>query len=116
MGVWTIDLYETRAGRRPVQEFMDQLPPDARAKLARSFDLLERFGLTLTPPYLRKVGDHVWELRTTFGGIAYRILLFGMEGGRLVLSHATAKKSMKLKASDIRLTERRRREYIGERR
>jgi len=39
--VWEIEYYETRRGKCPVQEFIDYLDNRAKAKIARTIDLLE---------------------------------------------------------------------------
>jgi hypothetical protein len=78
-----VEMYVSGTGRQPLDAFMGALPTKARAKVARVIDLLERFGLSLGPPHLKKVTNHLWELRTTFGGSAYHILLFRGDGDKL---------------------------------
>lgn len=50
---WEIEFYETADGEIPVKEFIDKLPPKARAKVARAIDLLEEYGLELKAPHVK---------------------------------------------------------------
>jgi hypothetical protein len=45
--VWEIEYLETAKGRLPVQEFIDSLDTRSKAKIARTLDLLEQFGIKL---------------------------------------------------------------------
>jgi hypothetical protein len=42
---WEIEYFETGKGRCPVQEFIDSLDTRSKAKIARTLDLLEEFGI-----------------------------------------------------------------------
>jgi len=48
--VWTIEYYESAAGKRPVEEFIDSLDAGSQARITRTFDLLEEFGIRLDMP------------------------------------------------------------------
>jgi hypothetical protein len=48
---WEIEYFETGKGRCPVQEFIDTLDTRSKAKIARTLDLLEEFGIKLGMPY-----------------------------------------------------------------
>jgi hypothetical protein len=47
---WGVEYYETRRGKCPVREFIDHLDIKAKAKIARTIDLLEQFGIDLEMP------------------------------------------------------------------
>jgi hypothetical protein len=47
--VWNIEYYQTANGKFPVEEFIDSLDVKSRARVARTLDLLEEFGIN--PPF-----------------------------------------------------------------
>ena len=59
---WEIEYFETGKGRCPVQEFIDTLDTRSKAKIARTLDLLEEFGIKLGMPYAKHVEGDLWEL------------------------------------------------------
>jgi phage-related protein len=71
---WEIEYFETGKGRCPVQEFIDSLDTRSKAKIARTLDLLEEFGIKLGMPYAKHVEGDLWELRTRAGSNQYRII------------------------------------------
>jgi hypothetical protein len=64
---WKIEYFETAKGKCPVQEFIDSLDTRSKAKIARTLDLLEEFGIKLGMPYAKHVEGDLWELRTRAG-------------------------------------------------
>jgi hypothetical protein len=73
-----IRFWQTKSGREPVYEFMNEQPSDAFAKMAKSIDHFEEQGLKLLanskrlaplPPY-----RGLYELKIDFKGIFYRII------------------------------------------
>jgi hypothetical protein len=57
---WEIEYFETERGRCPVQEFIDSLDARSKAKIARTLDLLEEFGVRLGMPYAKHVEGDLW--------------------------------------------------------
>ena len=45
--MWEIKYYQSPDGSYPVKEFIDSLNVKAKAKVARTIDLLEEFGIDL---------------------------------------------------------------------
>jgi hypothetical protein len=74
--MWEVEYYETRRGECPVQDFMDYLDNRAKAKIARTIDLLGKFGIHLGRPYVEHVEGKLRELRTRVGTNRYRIIYF----------------------------------------
>jgi hypothetical protein len=58
--VWNIEYYESAAGKRPVEEFIDSLDAGSQARIARTLDLLEEFGIRLGLPYASHLEKHLW--------------------------------------------------------
>lgn len=92
MGEWTLDYYETLAGRCPVAEYLDALDSRDANAIARRLDLLEEFGTALAAPYVKHLRGKLWELRVK-GRVQHRILYCAMSGQTIVLLHAFVKKT-----------------------
>ena len=110
--VWEIQYFETANGRRPVQEFVDALDARSKAKIARTLDLLEEFGVKLGMPYAKHVEGDMWELRTRVGSNQYRIIYFLFAGGAFILLHGFLKKSGQIPQRDLRMARDRRTEFL----
>ncbi|HLP49145.1 MAG TPA: type II toxin-antitoxin system RelE/ParE family toxin [Candidatus Kapabacteria bacterium] len=77
---WTIEFYKTKTGKIPVKEFLDSLNPRQAANVIEAIDLLKTFGLQLREPYVKTVGDKLFELRIKDLDGIYRIFYFAASG------------------------------------
>jgi phage-related protein len=112
---WHIEYYESAAGRSPVEEFVDSLDAKSRARVARTLDLLEEFGVSLGMPYARHLEKQLWELRVRHGRNRYRIIYFLYTAQTIVLLHGLTKKTGPVPRTDLRIAESRRGEYLSRR-
>ena len=84
-----IDYYRTARGNSPVKEFLDALPPKLQAKNFRELELLAEFGISLPPPYAKRLRGKetsgLWELRVKLASDITRIFYFFPMGNRVVL-------------------------------
>lgn len=104
--------YTMRNGRQPVREYIDSLDKKMQAKTFRSIALLEEFGNELRPPDSKHLEEGVFELRTSMGGTAGRVLYFFFDGGEIVLTHGFLKKSQKTPRREIERAMRYREDYL----
>ncbi|MBI2829606.1 MAG: type II toxin-antitoxin system RelE/ParE family toxin [Chloroflexi bacterium] len=111
--MWNIEYYESTTGRRPVGEFIDSLDAKARARVARTLDLLEEFGIGLGMPYARHLEKQLWELRIRHGRNRYRIIYFSHVEQTFVLLHGFAKKTGPVPRADIKTAESRLDDYLS---
>ncbi len=74
--MWNIEYYQSGAGRFPVEDFVDSLDTKSKARIARTLDLLQEFGINLGMPYARYLEKQLWELRVRHGRSQYRIIYF----------------------------------------
>ena len=114
--MWEIGYYQTEKGRFPVAEFIDSLDAKSKAKIARTLDLLEQFGIELGMPYAKYLEEQLWELRTQYGRNRYRIIYFLASGQTFVLLHGLIKKSGPIPRRDIELAKTRRDDYLSKER
>ena len=113
--MWNIEYYQSEAGRSPVAEFIDSLEAAAKARVARTLDLLEEFGIELGMPYAKHLEKQLWELRVRQARNRYRIIYFLASGQTFVLLHGLTKKTGPVPRSDLETAERRRDDYLSRR-
>lgn len=111
-----INLYRTEIGKCPVEEFLDTLSNKEYEKVHWVFDLIESQN-QISTEYLKKLvnSDNIWEIRARHGNNAYRFLGF-FDGSELILlNHAFQKKSQKTPQKEIKIAEKRKKEYLNRR-
>jgi len=114
--MWEIEYYEDSEGQQPVKEFIDALDIKAKAKVARTIDLLEEFGINLSMPYAEHIEGNLWELRARLSNKRYRIIYFLNTGKVFVLLHGFVKKTQKLSKNDLELALKRLKYYKSRKR
>ena len=110
---WNIEYYRSASGKVPVKEFIDSLDAKSKARVARTLDLLEEFGIQLGMPYAEYLRKQLWELRIRLGRNRYRIIYFLFNGKTFILLHGFAKKTDAVPKSDLEIAENRRDEYLS---
>ena len=59
--------------------------------------------------------DAIWEVRVAFGGDIFRLLGFIENGQFVMLNHAFQKKTQKTPRQEIKIAEKRKRDYLKKR-
>ncbi len=90
---WSIEYYQSGNGKYPVEEFIASLEKKSQARIARTLDLLEEFGIGLGMPYTRYLEKQLWELRVRLGRNRYRIIYFLTTGKTFIMLHGLSKKT-----------------------
>src|SRR3989344_6610853 len=102
---WDIIYYESLSGDVPVYNFIENLSPIAKSKVANTFDLLTEYGIKLGLPHVKKLtGTELWELRILGGG-SIRILYIAISGKNFLLLHGFKKKKDRTPTKEIRVAE-----------
>lgn len=113
--------FERSDGTVPVREFLQGLS-DARheTKIVSWLLELEQKNLSLREPFVKPLGEGLWELRIRHGHFWYRVLFFYHADGEIVLTNAFRKETEKTPAAELdrarearRLYERFRNRYPG---
>lgn len=95
-----------------VLDFLNRLDSKVRAKIMYN---VSRSKYVIDPELFKKLGDtDIWEFRTLYNGIQYRIFAFwDSDGDALVVTtHAIVKKTQKTPSREIRRAEEIRRIYF----
>jgi len=109
---WDVDFYEKENGEVPVGEFLSSLTFKDRAKVLRSIQLLEEFGIELKGPHCDHLGDGIYELRAKVSSNIQRVLYFHYENGRFILTHGFTKKTQKTPPREIDLAKKYRADFL----
>lgn len=109
---FTVEFYETAAGKCPVGDFLDGLkasdPDDFAAVLAGLAKL--RNHQYHREPLSKSLGEGLFELRHV-GKLNTRVLWFFMKSRRIVLVHAIRSKGQAIPARDLDTARGRMREW-----
>src|SRR5216117_2203911 len=99
---FAVEFYETDAGRRPVQEFLETLmasdPGDFAAVLAGLAKLRNR--QYHREPLTKALDDGLFELRHV-GKLNMRVLWFFVKGRRIIAVHGIRNKGRAIPARDL---------------
>ena len=112
----SVEYYQSGNGKYPVEAFIVSLEAKSQARIARTLDLLEEFGIELGMPYARYLEKQLWELRVRLGRNRYRIIYFLPTGKTFILLHGFSKKTEVVPRADLEIANNRREEYLSRRR
>lgn len=105
--------YQTDFGDKPVEEFLAQLAPPARAKIVRTLEMLRTIPNVPGKFWQKMSGSgNLWEVRTEYGGNIYRILAITAKDNRVILLHGFQKKSQKTPRQDMEIAQQRQKRYF----
>lgn len=83
-------------------EFLYDIDERARRKILFN---IERARERLDPRLFKKLDEHIWELRTEYNGIQYRLLAFWYKRGdrlaMVITTHGFVKKTDKVPGKEI---------------
>jgi phage-related protein len=97
-----------------VVEFLDNLDEKARKKVYYN---LKKAQFINDPEVLKKLNNEIWEFRTKYKGIQYRLLAFWdkTENTVVICTHGFVKKTQKTPVQEINKAESIRKEYFNSR-
>jgi len=110
--MWEIVYYTTSNGSVPVREFIGTLSGKEAAKVDYYIIKLKKAGFKVGPPHIKKIKGKIWELRVK-GHNQYRILFFAVAGKKIVLLHGFTKKRQRTLLTDINISLRRMKIFLG---
>src|SRR5712691_4322554 len=108
-----IIFYKTDLGDKPVEEFLQNLDPAARAKIVRTLEMLRTLPVVPSKFWRKMSGaQNLWELRIEYAGNIYRVLATTAKGNRLILLHGFQKKTQKTPRQDMEIAQQRQKQYF----
>jgi phage-related protein len=107
-----IIFFKTDFGNKPVEEFLTNLEPAARAKVVRTLELLREQQIVPSKFWKKLSGTNLWEVRVEYAGNIYRLLAATAKGNRVILLHGFQKKSQKTPRQDMEIAEQRQKRYL----
>ena len=86
------------------EAFMQSLPVKVRAKILYNIMVAQHEN---DPELFKKLNDNIWEFRTRFNGMAYRLFAFWDKDIRamVIATHGLIKKTQKTPPNEIRRAE-----------
>lgn len=106
-----IRYYRFESGRCPVKEFIDSFSEKIVSKIFWSLELIESID-NVPKEYFKKITRNIWEIRVQFANNIYRLLGFFDEKNLVILNHAFTKKTQKTPKKEIKIAEKRRKDYL----
>lgn len=109
--MWTVQ-YDAR-----LEEWLDGLPSDIKARVTRIVEMLVSFGPhNVREPYVKHIEGHkkLFEIRAKGKDGIARVFYFTASGRRIILLHGFMKKTEKTPKQEIEIAQSRMREVMNE--
>ena len=109
-----VNFYKTISGKSPIKEFLDSLPGKQVQKITWVLEIIEESRI-VPKQYFKKLvnTDDIWEVRVISSSTIFRLLGF-FDGNELViLTNGFVKKTQKTPLKEIKLAEKRKKDYLA---
>ena len=112
----TISFYRTASGKCPVEDHLDSLSIAETTKIAWVLKLIREID-KIPSKYFKKLVNtkDIWEVRIDVGRNTFRLLGFFHGRELIILTNFFQKKTQKTPLNEIKLAEKRKKEYLGRR-
>ena len=112
-----IIFYHLENGKCPVEDYLESLSSKQVEKVFFVLDLIENIDI-VPRKFFKKLEatDDIWEVRIQHGNNIFRLFGFFDCRDLVVLNHALTKKNRKISRKDIKIAERRKKDYFSRRR
>jgi len=101
MATTTIYYYITTSGKNIVREYIISLQKEQQAKVRRTLQLINEYGLSSAIPHIKKLsGTPLWEIRI-LGKDNIRILYVTPSSNSILVLHGFNKKTQKTSPKEI---------------
>ena len=104
-----VRFYQLPTGREPVRDWLRSLAPEDRQAIGDDIRTVE-FAWPVGMPICRRMGDGLWEVRSTLPGGRIARVLSCVSGGSAVLLHGFLKTGQKTPPRELRLARTRRKD------
>ncbi|TGG90596.1 type II toxin-antitoxin system RelE/ParE family toxin [Natronospirillum operosum] len=103
--ILSVRFFCTAGGREPVRDFLRDQTAEDRKTIGTDIKAVQ-FGWPLGMPLVRKMGDDLWEVRSTINDGIVRVL-FTVVDSQMVLLHSFVKKDQKTPKKELKTAEQR---------
>ena len=110
---WTTEFYVDPAGSSPVEEFLDSLDHQTRARFRWSMEQLRARNVQTREPLARHLEGDLWELRESSRTDIYRIIYFFFTGRRIIFLHGFQKKTRRTPRGELETAQRRYEDFLA---
>jgi len=107
-----LSFWRSAMGREPLREWLRQLDKADRAIIGGDLRTLQ-FGWPIGMPLVRKLADHIWEVRSALSTRREARLLFSANERGIVVLSGFIKKSQKTPGTEIALARRRLKDLVS---
>lgn len=109
-----IIFYKTDSGNSPVEKSLDELTDNQVKKITWVLRLL-RENDNISSKYLKQLKntDNIWEVRVSAGKNNFRLLGFFHKKEFIILTNLFQKKTEKTPKKEIKLAEKRKKEFLS---
>lgn len=99
--------FRTDSGQMPVQQWLRRLDKTDRKAIGEDIRLVQ-FGWPLGMPLVRKMEEHLWEIRSRLSQRRIARILFTVSNRKMILLHGFIKKSQNTPKRELNLARNRR--------
>ena len=111
-----IKFYRTEAGKCYVEEYLNTLTDSQVSKITWVLKLIRELDTVPTKYFKELVNTQdIWEVRVGLGNNIFRILGFIENSELIILTNLFQKKTQKTPSKEIKLAEKRKKEYLNRR-
>jgi phage-related protein len=105
MAEWSIEFYTLANEESPVADWYAAQGSKVQAKLLWMFDLLEELGIEVGMPYVKPLGDKLYEIRVKVDRNSFRVIYFAYTDRRFILLHGFQKKTQKTPLKELEIAQ-----------
>ena len=108
-----VNFFITSSGKSPITDFLDSLSGKQVQKITWILEIIEEYDI-VPKQYFKKLvnTDDIWEVRVIISSNIFRLLGFFDGANLVILTNGFAKKTQKTPLKEIKLAEKRKKEYF----
>jgi len=108
-----VDFYKTNSGKSPISDFLDSLSGKQVQKITWVLEVIEEIRI-IPKQYFKKLvnTNDIWEVRVILGSNIFRLLGFFDGNNLVILTNGFVKKTQKTPEQEIKLAEKRKKDYL----
>jgi len=112
-----VNFYKNSSGKSPIKDFLDSLSGKQAQKITWVLEIIEESRI-VPKQYFKKLvnTEDIWEVRVISSSNIFRLLGFFDGNNLVILTNGFAKKTQKTPKKEIKLAEKRKKDYLERKR